>query len=267
MKKKFSIIIPAYNSEKTIERAYNSIISQTFKNYEIIIVDDCSKDNTLEVIKKLDGVIVKQTSHNSKDGGARNEGIKFATGEYIIFLDADDYLADENVLKNIDKTIGEDLPDVVYLGFRTSGKDASEEWIPNEENSTFKGRTRNWKYENVWDVCWNLKFLKENKLEFIEDKLYQDFVFYYQGILRAKSYKYASFVTHIYVIEPNKSVTSSKVDPDKVKDLYFNIGKLLEDVKYADNDKKEDFIYAIYRVSDYACRVLLQFEKETKEDK
>lgn len=264
MNKRFSIIIPAYNAENEIERAVNSIKIQTFKDYEIIVVDDCSKDHTFQVASELENVIVKQTSHNAKDGGARNLGMEYATGEYIIFLDSDDCLANENTLKDIDKVIGKDTPDVVYLGFRTCGQELEEEVIPTAENSTFKERARNWKYENVWDVCWNTKFIKDNNISFQEDKLYQDFVFYYEGILKAKTYKYASFVTHIYTIVTNKSVTSSKVTPEKLKDLYYNIGKCLDMVKWVDSDKKEDFIYAIYRVSDYACRVLLQFEKETK---
>lgn len=267
MKKRFSVIIPAYNAEKEIERAVESIQKQNFKDYEIIVVDDCSKDNTLEVASKLENVIVRQTPHNAKEGGARNLAMGIANGEYIIFLDADDYLANENTLGDIDKVIGQDTPDVVYLGFRTLGKEEEEEWIPTEENSTFKERARNWKYENVWDVCWNAQFLKDNNIIFEENKLHPDFPFYYEGILRAKSYKVASFVTHIYTILTNKSVTSSKVTPNKLKDLYFNIEKCLDMVNWVDEDKKEDFIYAIYRVSEYSCRVLLQFEKEVKQSK
>ncbi len=266
MSKRFSIIIPAYNAEKEIERAVNSIKIQTFTDYEIIVIDDCSKDNTFEVTSKLENVILKQTPHNAKEGGARNIGMEIAQGEYIIFLDADDFLANENTLLDLDKVIGEDKPDIVYLGFRTLGKEEEEEWIPTAENSTFKARAREWKYENVWDVCWNTKFLRENKMVFEENKLHPDFPFYYEGILKAKSYKYASFVTHIYTILTNKSVTSSKVTPEKLKDLYYNIEKCLDMINWVDADKKEDFIYAIYRVSDYACRVLLQFEKETKQN-
>lgn len=267
MNKRFSIIIPAYNAQNEIERAINSIKIQNFKDYEIIVVDDCSKDKTYEVTSKIPNVILEQTPSNAKEGGARNIGMKIAQGEYIIFLDADDFLANENTLADLDKVIGNDKPDVVYLGFKTLGKEVEEEWIPTEENSTFKERARNWKYENVWDVCWNTQFLKENEIIFEENKLHPDFSFYYEGILKAKSYKVANFVTHIYTILTNKSVTSSKVTPDKLKDLYYNIEKCLDMVKWVDEDKKEDFIYAIYRVSDYACRVLLQFEKEVKESK
>ena len=56
MKKRFSVIIPAYNAEKVIERAIDSIKKQSFKDYEIIVVDDCSKDSTYEVLKKIDGI-------------------------------------------------------------------------------------------------------------------------------------------------------------------------------------------------------------------
>ena len=265
MKKRFSVIIPAYNAEKVIERAIDSIKKQSFKDYEIIVVDDCSKDSTYEVLKKIDGIILKKTSSNGKEGAARNIGISSSEGEYIIFLDADDFLDNENVLKKLDKVIDKDEPDVVYMGFRTLGKEIEEEWIPTIENSTFRERARNWKYENVWDVCWNTQFLRKEKIIFEENRLHPDFSFYYEGILKAKSYKVANFVTHVYTILTNTSVTSSKVNPDKLKDLFYNIEKCLDMVKWCDEDKKSDFIYGIYRVSDYACRVLLKFEEETKE--
>lgn len=267
MKKRFSIIIPAYNAEKVIRRAVESVNKQTFRNFEIIVVDDCSKDNTYELSRNLENVNVKKTPRNAKEGGARNLGMQIANGEYIIFIDADDFLADENVLEKIDKIIGNDSPDLVYLGFQTSGNGEGKEelWIPTEENLTFKERARNWRYEVVWDVCWKADFLKENNIVFEENKLHPDFPFYYKGILKAKSYKVASFVTHIYTVQSNTSITSSKVHPGKLKDLYFNVDKCLDMIEEVDEDKKEDFIFAIYRVVEYSCRVLLQYEKETRE--
>lgn len=258
--KKFSIIIPAYNSEKEIERAINSIKEQSFKNYEIIVVDDCSTDDTYKVLLKYKDIKIIRNKENLKAGGSRNKGIENAIGEYIVFLDADDYFAENTTLEKINNVIGEDKPDIVYLGFKIIGK-LEEEWIPTEKNSTLQERARNWKYENVWDVCWNTRFLKENNMKFIEKRYFEDFVFYYKGIMRAKTYKIANFITHIYTMFKSDSITS-EINENKLQDLYINVNEFLEELKTLEEDKKADIVYAIYRVVEYSTRLLKQYEKQ-----
>ena len=89
-----SVIIPSYNSSKYITKTVNSVLRQTYKNTEIIIVDDCSKDNTREVIKELENTDQRvRCIFHEKNGGAavaRNTGIENAKGRYIAFLDSDD---------------------------------------------------------------------------------------------------------------------------------------------------------------------------------
>lgn len=259
---RFSIIIPAYNAEKDIERALNSVFKQTFNDYEIIVIDDCSTDNTSEVLKNKDNIKLIHNQKNLKAGGSRNKGLDNAKGEFIIFLDADDYLAENDTLKKIDEIIGYDKPDIVYLGFEIIGK-INEKWIPTEENSTLCKRAREWKYENVWDICWNREFLNENHISFVENKFFEDFVFYYKGIIKAKQYKVASFITHIYTMFKDDSMTSL-VNVEKMKDLYYNVGEFLDVLEGVDEKSKPDIIYAIYRVVEYSTRLLLQFEEETK---
>ena len=90
---KFSIIIPSYNVERFIEKAIQSIFNQSYTNYEIIIVDDGSSDATVDVINrcKNDKVNLIETKHQGVSA-ARNIGIRLAKGDYIIFLDSDDYI-------------------------------------------------------------------------------------------------------------------------------------------------------------------------------
>lgn len=264
-KKRFSIIIPTYNSADVVTRAIESVKKQSFTDYEIIVIDDCSKDNTKEVLSKYTNINYVRNEENLKAGGSRNKGLELAKGEYIIFLDADDYLADENTLQKINEVIGEDKPDIIYLGFKIVGR-IEEEWIPTPKNSTLSSRARDWTYENVWDVCWNLDFIKRNDIKFIEKRYFEDFVFYYKGIIKAKSYKIASFITHIYTMYKSDSITSS-VNEQKLQDLYINVNSFLEELKTVECVNKPDIVYAIYRVVEYSTRLLKQYERELNLEK
>tara|TARA_A100001011_G_scaffold191418_1_gene200070 strand:- start:3282 stop:4052 length:771 start_codon:yes stop_codon:yes gene_type:complete len=91
---KISVILPAYNCEKTIKKTLNSIINQTYKPYEVIIVNDASTDRTEQIIKTFKNTIPELILINHKEnlgqGQARDEAIKASTGEYLAFIDSDD---------------------------------------------------------------------------------------------------------------------------------------------------------------------------------
>ncbi|MBR8734935.1 putative teichuronic acid biosynthesis glycosyltransferase TuaG [Fusobacterium necrophorum] len=89
-----SIIMPSYNSEKYIEDSIKSVLGQTYKEWELIIIDDCSSDNTIDTIKKYSekysNIYLIELEENSGAAVARNQGIEIAQGEFIAFLDSDD---------------------------------------------------------------------------------------------------------------------------------------------------------------------------------
>lgn len=113
----FSIIIPTYNSEKLIEFCIKSLIIQTYHNFEVIFIDNDSKDKTLSIIEKYKNKLPKVILKSEKDYGiyyAMNKGIKLASGKWLYFLGSDDSLYDENVLEKIFKyTYNKDI-DVIY---------------------------------------------------------------------------------------------------------------------------------------------------------
>lgn len=93
---KVSVIVPAYNCEKTIEKCITSLLDQSYRNVEIIVVDDGSIDNTYSVLQKYSSVKVFRQK-NCGVSCARNKGIKEASGKYIVFCDADDYVSKEYI--------------------------------------------------------------------------------------------------------------------------------------------------------------------------
>lgn len=99
MQPKVSVIVPIYNVEQYISKCVDSILEQTLKDIEIILVNDCSPDNSINIIreyeKKYDNVTVIDSKVNLKQGGAKNLGMKIAKGEYIGFIDGDDYISPE----------------------------------------------------------------------------------------------------------------------------------------------------------------------------
>lgn len=100
---RISVIIPAYNSSRFIESALESVLSQAYKNFEIIVVDDGSSDNTKEVIKRFidKGLVSYYYQSNKGPAAARNMGIKQASGEIIAFLDADDLWLENKLEKSL----------------------------------------------------------------------------------------------------------------------------------------------------------------------
>lgn len=118
---KISVIIPTYNRANLIERSVRSVLDQTYDNLEVIVVDDCSTDNTLEVVESIDDsrVHFHRLAKNGGAGQARNEGVKLATAELIAFQDSDDAWRPEKLQKQM--SYWEKHPDylMVYCAYES----------------------------------------------------------------------------------------------------------------------------------------------------
>jgi len=175
MSELISIMIPMYNAEEKIEKCIKSILKQTYKNIELIIVDDGSKDNSFMICNKLKESdsrikIIKQL--NSGEGAARNTGIENATGKYLCFVDADDYVKEDfvEVLYNLikeDKNVNMGICGFIEI---------KDEKIINETSGEFKLLSQEEAMEEllketsfkgyVWNKIFNLSIIKENNLKF-----------------------------------------------------------------------------------------------------
>ncbi len=227
---RFSVIIAAYNIADYVQRALESAAKQTLKNIEIIVVNDASTDSTkqkiLETKEKYDNIIYLEHEQNKKAGGARNTGLAVAKGEYIVFLDGDDYLAADDVLEKLDKVIGDDETDVIYLGFKIEG-DREELVIPTPETCTKTFKAAIDKYPNPWSKCWRREYLNENGIRFKENIFYEDVLFVYSGVMKAKTSKIADFVVHKYTSGRVNSMTTT-INLKNVEDTINNLNDLLK---------------------------------------
>ena len=181
---KLSIIIPNYNNQKYIELCINSILNQSFKDYEVIVIDDGSTDKSVEIIEQIAKKhscikLIKQYNQNASI--ARNRGIELAKGKYILFIDSDDYIYDEKAIGNMINKIGNnDLLICNYVKVDENNSiqeyyDINKEIIPNGDNLIQQ-------YAFVSAVPTNklfkTKIIHENNLFFDNVDIGQDLNFY-----------------------------------------------------------------------------------------
>jgi glycosyltransferase involved in cell wall biosynthesis len=129
-----SVIIPTYNASQYIQEAIDSVLDQSYKNFEIIVVDDGSTDNTKEVLENFikNEQIKYFYQDNSGPGAARNNGLLRAKGEFVAFLDADDIWDKGKISKQVDFMIKNDL-DLSHTGRFFIGQNNISEWIINSK--------------------------------------------------------------------------------------------------------------------------------------
>ena len=123
---KYTFVIPAYNVKKYLEQCVDSILSQTYRDYKILIIDDGSKDGTSELCDQIANKNDKVCTYHKENGGlssARNYGLERCTSEYVIFLDSDDFWCDKEGLQKIDSIVCSKEVDVVVF----ASKDYYEE--------------------------------------------------------------------------------------------------------------------------------------------
>lgn len=273
--KKISVIVPIYNAEKYIIRCLDSILMQSDSNIEVILINDGSTDKTEEIIKtylaSYKENIVYIRKENEGVAIARNLGIEKATGDYIIFVDADDYI-DKNLFKNLEKYMKRNIDIIKYKAIIETEE---EETIGQFEGPTFgkvMGQEAFSKLcfeDEMLDALWVYAFKKElftkNKFEFTKGVEHEDFGLIPLVILKAKTFISTEIQGYHYVQSAN-SITRTKDYSKTVKKVFdtlihydYMINKI-EDYCLSDETKENVKIF-------YTNSILLRVNDLKKEDK
>ena len=236
-KKKISIIIPAYNTEKYIKKCLDSIINQTYENKEIIIIDDASTDNTLLEIEKYhdnDCIKIIKNKENKGQAYSRNKAIKIASGDYIGFIDSDDYVEEEYYEKLIN-SLNDEESDIAICDIKMINDNNKSEEIHKGCNG--KISTTNIINNGIAASPCNKLFKKELiiKYPFIEGRINEDIAAIIPAIVQAKKISYVPN-NYYYYIQRKNSTQNSNFN-DKRFDIFYTVDECLNRIKDTENYK------------------------------
>lgn len=222
----YSFIVPVYNTGKYLKKCLDSLVCQTFKDFEIIIVNDGSNDNSEVIIsryKKKYSNIKVINQNNQGLSMARNNGVKESNGNYILFIDSDDYV-EKNLLEEIDKEIG----DVEILRYQVVTEDEKGKNIKEYHEKEFDEMIGYdaFKYissyhfvEPAWCYVYDSKYFINNSFSFKKGVYHEDFGLIPCVILKSRKVKSVDYIGYHYVIR-NGSIMNNNDYKKTVKKAF-----------------------------------------------
>jgi len=261
---KVSVIVPTYNRAKYLSKCIDSLLGQTLKEIEILIIDDGSKDNTKDIINKYDDLRLKYFyKENSGIGDTRNFGIKKATGECLCFVDSDDYIDKTMLEKCYNKLTNDNLDMVVcdYIEFNEGTKNEVKFNIKDFKNTTLK-EVPNLILDVNLGPC-NKLFKKElfNDNLFPTDIKYEDMALMIKIMYQAKKIGKVNEYLSYFLVHSNSETTT--VDK-KVFDIFISfdmIRSTLKEEVYKESLNK----LIIDKLEDYNIQQRNQKDKKLRE--
>ncbi|MYM55836.1 glycosyltransferase family 2 protein [Thalassovita mangrovi] len=229
---KISVIIPFCGAERYIERCVRSVMDQTLKDIEILCIDDCSPDNSVEIVQRLaaedDRIRLIRHESNLGPGGARNTGIYLARAPYLASVDSDDYI-DPLMLERLwDATEGQTI-DVVSCGIAMMNEDGSLRTNARIQDQSFdvdpsQVNLLNLQAPAFWNKLWRTTLFTDNGITFPEHLYFEDLATTPRALRFAKRIKSIPHPLYHYVIR-DKSITNS-FGPKHIID-YFRVFDVL----------------------------------------
>lgn len=251
MDKIISIIIPVYNVEDYIIKCLESINAQSYKKFEAIIVNDGSPDNSEELIKKYIKDKANFKYYKKENGGlsdARNYGIKYVTGDYILFVDSDDTI-NKDLLYELNEQIKKTNDDIIKFNLKVDTvaqqTEASKiDFESSNVNNAIKNILNDEFVEPAVIYCYKYSFWKKNKFQYTKNRYHEDFGLTPLILMEAQTISSISYIGYNYNIRQNSIMTTQneKRDLKKFEDcLYYfeeNIKKI-ELCKNIDDETKK----------------------------
>lgn len=257
---KVSVIIPLYNAQNYISACLESVLSQTLKDFEVIVVDDCSTDNSCAVAESFSekfGGRLKIISLSNNTGNAsipRNEGLRFSRGDYIFFMDNDDLIT-PNALETLYKFAENARADVVYMerGFLLTGKNViAANWDKNSSkitNPTLETQNISVRIENFlktsygwapWTKFIRRDFLIANKIDFPHVKISEDVLWSFKIICLAKNF--LRIPNQLYICR-SRTDSLSRIKREPKDEIKFWLDPLVKGLDYLNDFMSGDFFY------------------------
>ena len=236
---KLSVIVPVYNTGKYLEKCLDSLLSQDYQNLEIIVVEDCSTDNSREVLKKYNKEKKIKIFYNAKNSGlsfTRNTGLKYATGKYIGYIDSDDYV-DNNYYSTMMSKVINDNADVVVCDMKTVDENENNREVINRCYDIEQDKLGFVNTGLAASAC-NKVFKREliEKYEFSVGKVNEDLAVVLPALINANKVSYADGI-YYYYIQRNNSIQNSRFS-DKRFDIFYGVDLTLKRIENCENYDK-----------------------------
>lgn len=253
---KVSIIIPVYNVSKYIERCLLSVLNQTWQDLEVILVDDCTPDNSMEIVVNLlaehsRSSVVKIVVHKNNKGiaGARNTGILNATGDYLYFLDSDDYLAQQSIERLSSIALQYDV-DVVIGEYEQVG-DAHAciskldfAGLLEDNRSIIRSYAKDEWTVMPWNKLVRHELIRSHQLYFEETIVHEDDLWSFKLACCAQNAYGLREKTYYYVLHANSFM--AKASPKKIQSRVHIIEIIYDYIMLSPRLRKEPYIYFLY---------------------
>lgn len=233
-----SIIVPVYNSEEYLDKCILSLLNQTKKELEFIIINDGSTDSSENIILNYKDKRIKYYKNKNQGiGKTRNFGIQKAKGKFLMFIDSDDYIDPSMCEVMYNKVISEDLDIAVCNYYRVCNDVITKFDIPDFNSTNISDNRELLLNINLspWNKLYRTKLIKDNKIRFVEDKKYEDAVFVVKAIDKASRIGKVNEYLNYYVIHDDSETT---IVDERVFDIIDNVDTINK--YYNDNkDMKE----------------------------
>lgn len=227
--KKVTLIIPVYNAELYIERCINSILSNTYKDYDLLLINDGSSDDSLKIMEKYEKEYDNITIVNQKNMGVantRNKAIQLAKTKYIMFLDNDDYIANDYINTYVD-AIEKNNSDVVIGGYQRvnqDGKVLDHRYVKNSSWGKFV-------IVSPWAKIYCREFLVKNTIQFLDYGIGEDIYFYLQILAKTNKIDVIHYIGYNWFYNTDSISNTCHVGLNKNIDILYLIDKCREKVE------------------------------------